>query len=174
MSNAVPLYFSPDAAGSYTRSQMARPGRDALACALLLLVSSLQLQSTLHPGQIVASAALAAALGAALGWAILAPASYRRHRTSVVAALRLLCAAKLMVGGTLPVLEAETGAQGTRLEVALGFVLLLLWESGLILLTQVRARALLLRWARNACCPGNSCSTAPLAGASDACDPLPM
>lgn len=146
MSNPTPLYFGPEAAGSFKQGQVAAGGSDARALVVLAMLSAFEaVELRSSPAAQATMAAFTAGLLALVAWAAARPESYRRGRTGVVAAVRLLCAAKLLVSSSdsfaAPASGAEAAPSASLRMAALHFVLLLAWESGALLLSQVRARA---------------------------------
>lgn len=121
------------------------PGKDARSLALLLLLSLAQLWSQrglLRIPQLAAATAGSAAVVAALVCALTRPDAYRRRRQSIVAALRILLGIGALWGGSsLELLAAATQPAAGRplLQALPHFLLLLAWESGTLLLAQVRA-----------------------------------
>lgn len=128
--------------------------------ALLLLLCLVQLwsqRSLLRIPQLAAATPCSAGVVAALACALMHPQVYRRHRQPIVAALRvLLGVSTLLAGSSMELLaSASQPAQGRPLLQALPhFFLLLAWESGALLLGQVRALLGLQasRFAPASCC----------------------
>ena len=112
--------------------------------AFLLLLSLVQLWSQhrlVSARQLAAAAACCCAVAAALVWALLQPEAYRRRRQRVLAALRVLLGVPTLLAGgaSLQLLEASGVAPGlSPFQAAIHFVLLLAWESGVLMLAQVR------------------------------------
>lgn len=117
-------------------------GQDSLALLLLFAIAALELgQAQLlggatDPWQLAGMVGSTAVLGGALYLRMLRPDTYRRRRTAIVAALRLLCAGKLLLSPGLHLFE-EPQPQAGLLAAAPHFMLLLAWQSGLLLLGQV-------------------------------------
>lgn len=166
----LPQGTSPHRPSPASRSST-RAGKDVRSLALLLLLCLVQLwsqRSLLRIPQLAAATACSAGVVAALACALMHPQVYRRHRQPIVAALRvLLGVSTLLAGSSMELLaSAAQPAQGRPLPQALPhFVLLLAWDSGALLLGQVRALLGLQAsgFARASCCfASNDCCTAPL------------
>lgn len=137
MSNAVPVFFDGlKTAGSYTSGQVATDGSDVRALALLTMLAVFEAVQLRGGAQLALVASAAALLGVLL-WAALRSESYRRYRTAITAAVRLVCAAKVLAAESFRLFDgAPEGASLSK--AAPHFVMLLAWESGALLLSQVR------------------------------------
>lgn len=141
---AVPAAQVSDSPHFFGLAPSLLAGKDVRSLALLLLLTLVQLWSQrglLRIPQLAAATACSGAVVAALACALTQPTVYRRRRQPIVAALRLLLAVSTLLSGSSLELFASAAAPAhaqTLLQALPHFLLLLAWESGALLLGQVR------------------------------------